>query len=400
MLLLLILVSVWIGFYQLVKQYGRLLLRLDQLERQGASVTAGIQAEDASEEADPAGLPIGTAFPSFGFPDLNGKMVALEDFRGTQLLLVHWNFECGFCELIAPELARLEASFERRNIRLALLAYGDAESSREQAAEHGLKCPILLMKDGETPGPFEQYGTPAAYWLDEQGKVASPLASGSDRVRWLARKLAGLGDSASGAPEGHRINLPGFLAKEEEIGLGDVIKRVTSAIGIKPCAGCERRAAALNRWLVFSRARRGRLKAGKRAPVFDLPDLHGRTVSLEEYRGRRVMLVFSDPQCGPCDELAPHLARLHREHANNGLAVILVGRGSAEENRRKAEQHGFEFPVLLQDRKWKVSREYGMLVTPAAFLIGEDGAIAKDAAVGIDAILALARDGARQSREE
>lgn len=52
----------------------------------------------------------------------------------------------------------------------------------------------------------------------------------------------------------HRINMPGFI--DEEIGLGDVIKRVTSAFGIKPCKGCERRAAALNRWLVFSPSQR------------------------------------------------------------------------------------------------------------------------------------------------
>ncbi len=50
----------------------------------------------------------------------------------------------------------------------------------------------------------------------------------------------------------HRVRLPGFLI-EEEVGLGDVIKRVTYAVGIKPCSGCERRAAAMNRWVVFSR---------------------------------------------------------------------------------------------------------------------------------------------------
>lgn len=50
----------------------------------------------------------------------------------------------------------------------------------------------------------------------------------------------------------HRVRLPGFLI-EEEIGLGDVVKRVTYAIGIKPCGGCERRAAALNGWMHFSR---------------------------------------------------------------------------------------------------------------------------------------------------
>ena len=51
----------------------------------------------------------------------------------------------------------------------------------------------------------------------------------------------------------HRVRLPGFLIEEEEIGLGDVIKRVTYTMGVKPCSGCEQRAAALNRWMVFSR---------------------------------------------------------------------------------------------------------------------------------------------------
>jgi hypothetical protein len=50
----------------------------------------------------------------------------------------------------------------------------------------------------------------------------------------------------------HRVRLPGFL-RDEEVGLGDVVKRVTYKIGIKPCGGCEQRAAALNRWMVFRR---------------------------------------------------------------------------------------------------------------------------------------------------
>ncbi|KAB2833390.1 MAG: hypothetical protein F9K48_08530 [Candidatus Brocadia sp.] len=49
----------------------------------------------------------------------------------------------------------------------------------------------------------------------------------------------------------YRVRLPGFIA-DEDIGLGDVMKRVTSAVGIKPCGGCERRAAMLNNWLVFT----------------------------------------------------------------------------------------------------------------------------------------------------
>jgi len=49
----------------------------------------------------------------------------------------------------------------------------------------------------------------------------------------------------------HRIRLPGFVT-DEEIGLGDVIKRTTSYFGIQPCGGCGRRVDALNHWLVFT----------------------------------------------------------------------------------------------------------------------------------------------------
>jgi len=54
------------------------------------------------------------------------------------------------------------------------------------------------------------------------------------------------------AQQPRRVRLPGFLI-EEEIGLGDAVNLVTSAMGIKPCGGCDKRAAALNRWLRFSR---------------------------------------------------------------------------------------------------------------------------------------------------
>jgi len=49
----------------------------------------------------------------------------------------------------------------------------------------------------------------------------------------------------------YRVRLPGFVS-DDDIGLGDLLKRVTYAVGIKPCGGCERRAAALNRRMVFS----------------------------------------------------------------------------------------------------------------------------------------------------
>ena len=51
-----------------------------------------------------------------------------------------------------------------------------------------------------------------------------------------------------------QVHFPGWIT-DDEVGLGDVIKYATSLIGIQPCDTCARRAAMLNRWMVFSSRR-------------------------------------------------------------------------------------------------------------------------------------------------
>jgi hypothetical protein len=46
----------------------------------------------------------------------------------------------------------------------------------------------------------------------------------------------------------HRVRLPHFIV-HTPTGAGQVVKRMTSAVGVKPCAGCEQRAARLDGWL-------------------------------------------------------------------------------------------------------------------------------------------------------
>ena len=76
---------------------------------------------------------------------------------------------------------------------------------------------------------------------------------------------------------------------------------------------------------------RGRLPAwaGDAAP-FRLPDLDGKEVSLEDFRGRKVLLVYWSPQCGFCDILAPDLVRLQPE-----LAVSRRGDTDRRPRRRR-----------------------------------------------------------------
>jgi peroxiredoxin len=340
-MLALTLAVAWWVVYGLLRQQGRVLLRLEALERQLAGVLP------ASGDGRPQGFPPATALPSFRLPDLSGKPVGLEDFQGRRVLLVHWDPACGFCRQVAPELASLQEGLRRRLTELVLVSRGDPESNRGVAAEHGLACPILLQPEGPPVEAFARLGTPVAYLLDEKGRVAKPLALGAEEVTELARAAAG--------------------------------KKLRS-----------------ERPLGESRIEREGLPAGAPAPPFSLPDLEGTTVALEDLRGKVVLVVFTDPECGPCDELAPRLAALQREHPR--AEIVMVSRGEREPNRRKAADHGIEFPVVLQPG-WKISKQYGIFATPVAFLVDENGVIARDVARGPDEVLALAREALVAGKE-
>lgn len=137
--------------------------------------------------------------------------------------------------------------------------------------------------------------------------------------------------------------------------------------------------------LAKSRLKRDGLAAGTAAPDFRLPRLGGGELSLAEFRGRPVLLVFSDPHCGPCDVLAP---RLEQRSLAEEAQVVMVSRGDPEVNRAKVAKLGLSFPVGLQNH-WEISKAYGMFATPIAFLIDEDGIVSAPVAKGPDAILAL-----------
>lgn len=138
--------------------------------------------------------------------------------------------------------------------------------------------------------------------------------------------------------------------------------------------------------LAHSRIKRNGLAAGTPAPLFTLPVVGGGELALHELRGRRALLVFSDPDCGPCDVLAPQLEQFHRR--TREVTVVMVSRGTVEANRHKVRRHRLTFPVVLQ-RHWEISRLYGMFATPIAYLIDEDGVISTSVAVGPGPILDL-----------
>ena len=102
---LLLALGVWLG-YQIVLQNGRMLLRLEGIERQLAQRAPPKRHEAGGQSG---GLPVGTVVPDFELPDLAGVRRKLSEFRGQDVLLIFFNPKCGFCTKMAADLAALPA---------------------------------------------------------------------------------------------------------------------------------------------------------------------------------------------------------------------------------------------------------------------------------------------------
>lgn len=132
----------------------------------------------------------------------------------------------------------------------------------------------------------------------------------------------------------------------------------------------------------------GGLPVGTSAPTFALSTLMGETMTLSMLHtlGKPVVLLFSDPACGPCMALLPEVAHWQRDLASK-LVVALISRGDPETNRAKASEYGMTHVLLQEDRE--VAEAYQAYGTPSAVLIRRDGTIGSLVAQGADAIREL-----------
>jgi methylamine dehydrogenase accessory protein MauD len=130
------------------------------------------------------------------------------------------------------------------------------------------------------------------------------------------------------------------------------------------------------------------LAVGTLAPVFALPTLSGETVTLQALRalGKPVVVIFSDPGCGPCTALLPEIGSFQREHATK-VVVALISRGTVEANRPKVTEYALTHVLLQKDRE--VAQAYQASGTPSAVLVRRNGTIGSSLAQGADSIRAL-----------
>ena len=110
------------------------------------------------------------------------------------------------------------------------------------------------------------------------------------------------------------------------------------------------------------------------APAFSLPDLAGKTVRLEDYKGKVTLVNFWASWCEPCREEFPHMAKLYRDFASQGLAIAAISDDVNDAKMRAfVREFGPPFPILVGGGRMKAAYHYRGL--PYSVLLDRDGRV-------------------------
>ncbi|HPE73842.1 MAG TPA: TlpA disulfide reductase family protein [Candidatus Competibacter sp.] len=120
------------------------------------------------------------------------------------------------------------------------------------------------------------------------------------------------------------------------------------------------------------------MPAGLReAPPLVGQTLDGRTLTLEQLRGKPVLVTFWATTCPSCVEEIPHLTELYRELNPKGLEIIGVAMAydPPEQVRAMVRQRQIPYPIVL-DSEERIAREFdNVQLTPTSVLVSPEGRI-------------------------
>ena len=236
--------ATWLAFH-LLRQNGRLLLRLEAVE-QKLGMNAPVMP----------GLPVNSSAPLFHLTALEGGKATLDTLReaGKALVLVFTEPGCSACDALWPEVAQWQKEYAA-HLTVVPVSRGTLDENRAKNAEHAVKN-VLLQEDRETANAYLVTATPSAVLIVD-GKVASGVATGGDEIRALVGRAILPPPVKSGDPA-PAIRLPDLDG--EPVDLASLRGRRRLLLFWNPSCG-------------FCQQMLGDLKTWERNPPGDAPEL-------------------------------------------------------------------------------------------------------------------------------
>jgi thiol-disulfide isomerase/thioredoxin/uncharacterized membrane protein YphA (DoxX/SURF4 family) len=345
-------IETWV-LAHVLRQNGRLLLRLDALEAAVAVAAPSMAPADRPQAVVAhAGLPQGVSAPTFQLDRLDGGITTSAELLalGKPVALTFLDPDCGPCTALLPELERWQRDLTAW-VTFAVITSGTVEANKRKFAGRGLQ--VLLQKKREINEAYRAHGTPSMVLVKADGTIGSPVAGGRDAVRALMAPFSAA-QYAPGDTNLQRQPSPALNGGNSTHNVGRIPTRI-----------------------------------GETVPDLRLPDLNGKQVSLAAFRGHAAVVLFWNPGCGFCQRMLEDLKAWEANRSDASPQLLVISTGSPEANRVM----GLRSPVLL-DEGFGTGRTFGAGGTPSAVLIDGHGRIASELAVGGPSVLALVEHAA------
>lgn len=115
----------------------------------------------------------------------------------------------------------------------------------------------------------------------------------------------------------------------------------------------------------------------KTAPAKDLPKLNGSgTLSVNDFRGRVVVVNLWASWCGPCREEAPVLERFYQQHRREGLTMLGIDTLDVTSDAQKfVKRYGLTYP-MVRDPESGQSDAWGATGVPETYVVDRSGKVA------------------------
>ncbi|PKR78727.1 thiol:disulfide interchange protein [Halalkalibacillus sediminis] len=120
-----------------------------------------------------------------------------------------------------------------------------------------------------------------------------------------------------------------------------------------------------------------KIEIGEAAPNFQLTNMDGDQVELNDFKGKKVLLNFWASWCGPCRAEMPHMQDIHEKYGDE-VAIVGVNVTGSETSKKDAVkfvgEYDLTFPILFDETN-EVSLRYKALSLPTTHFINTEGVV-------------------------
>jgi peroxiredoxin len=237
-------------------------------------------------------------------------------------MLTFWRINCSACEFQMPFTQELYNKWSSDSLAVLTINVGDRASEvKDYVANHGITYPVLLDQQSKVAQAYGIVGVPTTYFIDGKGVLKA-----------------------------YQIG-----AFQSEDAMESAIKSVFSSITLSPKTETSP-------------------EIGKVAPDFTLETIDSQSISLNDFRGKTVLLNFWVSSCDACVSELPYLQTASDNRTDQQAVILAVNCGESSQTVHSiVDRVKLSFPVLL-DPEGTVCTAYKR-GAPTAFLIDSNGII-------------------------